>query len=391
MSASMSAEELLELRNAAVARGETPPSPKNREAYLAWIAKLAEEAKKPDPWNRMSTVEIFAELPPYPWLVKGIHLAPGRVTLLNGYADVGKTVIAMTVALSVAAAVPLWGVFEPTRTGKVLHLNGELGSYIARERYQRLARGSGVDVAELAKSGNLVLSNYPEARLDDEDFEDKLASICDGFALVVMDSLRAFSGSLDENKKEIGVALFKLARVSHRTGATILVLHHNRKTSKDSVGGAKESISGSGSILGGAECAFVMTSTDKGGPILVQHERSPTGRPLDDFGLCIEDIAKDGDPRWGLQVVHMEPEQMEQVAESARATKERATLDRACQVVLDVLERHAGQFCGSRAKFRTLCKIKKTTHDEALADLEDRGLVRESGTYHRPEWHLVRQ
>jgi hypothetical protein len=368
-----------------------PPLDEHELKKIAYSAKWdpQEPIKGQDPWNLMSTEQIFAELPPYPWLVQGLHLAPGRITLLNGYADVGKTVIAMTVALAVASGTPVWGVFKPARAGRVLHLNGELGSYIARERYQRLARGSAIDGAALVASGNLVLSNYPETRLDDKDFEEKLAQVCEGFALVVIDSLRAFSGALDENAKEIGVALFKLARVSNRTGATIVVLHHNRKPSKDDIGGAKMAISGSSSILGGAECAFVMTSTEKGGPILVQHERSPIGRPLADFGLQIEDIAFDGNPRWGLRVVHMEGEQMEQAAESAQKAKEQATIERASSAIVEVLRRSAGVFRGSSEAFRATCAVRRNDFVAALADLVNRGVVNQEGTYHKPEWHLA--
>jgi hypothetical protein len=341
-----------------------------------------------DPWNMMNTEQIFAPLPPYPWLIEGLHLAPGRITLLNGYADVGKTVIAMTVALSVVSGKPVWDVFKPNKTGKVLHLNGEIGSYIARERYQRLARGMGIDAEALAASGLLTLSNYPRARLDDKDFEEKLLHVVQGHQLVIVDSLRAFSGALDEKAKEIGVALFSLARVSQATGATILVLHHNRKPSKDDVGGAKMAISGSSSILGGAECAFVMTSTEKGGPIIVEHERSPIGRPMGDFGLQIEDLPFGDDPRWGLRVTHLEPEQLSAASERAEQAKERLAVEKAKLAILATLEQVAGAFRGSQEQFRTMAGVGKGPFARALGELCADGRVSKQGPYHRPEWHL---
>lgn len=367
-----------------------PPLDEHEIKTIAYSAKWdpQEPIKGNDPWNLMPTDQIFAELPPYPWLVQGLHLAPGRITLLNGYADVGKTVIAMTVALAVASGTPVWGLFKPAKAGRVLHLNGEIGTYIARERYQRLARGAGINDAEFAKTGNLVLSNYPAARLDDKDFEDQLAILVEGFSLVIIDSLRAFSGALDENAKEIGVALFKLARVSNRTGATIMVLHHNRKTSKDDVGGAKQAISGSSSILGGAECAFVMTSTEKGGPILVQHERSPIGRPMEDFGLQIEDLPKGNNPRWGLRVVHMEQQQLEEARERSERAKDDAASAKASKVIVEVLTRYAGVFRGSKEAFREACEIGSASFRKGLSNLIQQRTVLEGGTYHRPEWTL---
>lgn len=349
----------------------------------------SDPANGTDPWNIMSVEQIFAPLPPYPWLIHGLHVAPGRITLLNGYADVGKTVIAQSVALAVAAGRPVWGLFAPAASGVVLHLNGELGSYIARERYQRLARGMGIDVAALLEARTLRLSNYPSARLDDEDFEAKLVEVCQGVKLVIVDSLRAFSGGLNENDKEIGVALLMLARVSEQTGATIIVLHHNRKPTKDDVGGAKMAISGSSSILGGAECAFVMNA-EKGGPITVQHERSPIGRPLQDFGLRIEDVERDGDPRWGLRVVHYDAAQITKLQEDAKAAEGRAEAVKVAEAIAETLSRYAGVFRGSKKTFRETCglKVRHERFVAVLGELVASGQIIEGGTYHQPEFRV---
>jgi hypothetical protein len=307
------------------------------------------------------------------------------VTLLNGYANAGKTIVAMSIALAVASGRSVWGLFEVARQGRVLHMNGEIGTYIARERLQRLARGMNVDPRELTSS--LVLANYPRAHLDNPSFEDELVRQCDGFALVIVDSLRAFSGSLDENDKEIGIALLMLARVSDRTGATIMVLHHNRKPTKDDDPfAAALSISGSSSIFGGCECAFVMAAREKGGPVYVKHERSPIGSCLSDFGLSFEDVSDGHDPRWGLRIVHLEPEQLaEREACSVRA-KESATLDRSGQTIIETLAKHAGVFRGSREAFRGACGIGKAPFLKALAELEATGNIIRQGSYHAPCW-----
>ncbi len=344
-------------------------------------------AEQPNGWNIMTAEQIFAPLPPYPWLIPGIHLAPGRITLLNGYADVGKPVIAMTVSLAVATGRPLWGLFEPTRSGIVLHMNGEIGTYIARERYQRLARGAGVDIEALIASGHLRLANYPAVRLDDSDFEAAMRDACKGCALVVIDSLRAFSGALDENSKDIGVALLMLARVSEATGATILVLHHNRKPKPDEVGGAKMAISGSSSILGGSECAFVMKG-EKGGPITVEHERSPIGRPLEDFGLRILDLERDGNPRWGLAVVHLNAEQLDQEVNSAKERNANRGLQEIREGVAGYLAAHAGVHRGSREELRAILGVQRNRFIQAFHSLIQDGTIKQEGTYHAPEFHL---
>lgn len=339
------------------------------------------------PW--IGADQIFADLPPYPWLIPGLHIAPGRITLLCGYADVGKTVIAMSVALAVASGKSVWGVFKPARVGPVLHLNGEIGSYLARERYQRLTRGMSIGFEELVRANTLRLATYPPVRLDDEDFEEKLRAACEGVALVVIDSLRAFSGAIDENSKEIGIALLMLARVSEATGATILVLHHNRKPSKDDdPEAAKMSISGNSSILGGSECAFVMQAK-KRAPITVKHERSPLGKYMDDFGLRIEDVELNGDPRWGLRVVHLEGEQMSQAAEDARLRHAEESRDRAVKAILVTLEKAGGALRCSRKELRALSGIGEASFGAGLASLLANREVVRGGSYHDPEWSLT--
>ncbi len=338
-----------------------------------------------DPWNIMTAEQIFAPLPPYPWLIPGLHLAPGRISLLNGDANVGKTVVAMSIALGVASGRPIWGIYRPERRGPVLHLNGEIGSYIARERYQRLARGMGIPPEELLQT--LKLSNYPAARLDDLDFEEKLRLACEGHVLVVIDSLRAFSGALDEKAKEIGIALLMLARVSEATGATILVLHHNRKPPKEDAGRVVDAISGSTSILGSSECAFIMFR-EKDGPIAVKHERSPVGTYLPDFGLTFDDVEQDGDKRWGLRVTHLEPQQVARLKERAQAVKDAVELLHTRKAIRDVLEKHAGVFRGSKDAFRAAAGIGKNPFLKGLSSMTSDGEVRQEGSYHNPEWHL---
>jgi KaiC/GvpD/RAD55 family RecA-like ATPase len=341
------------------------------------------QATPPIPF--IGAAEIFAELPPYPWLVPGLHIAPGRITLLSGFADVGKTVIAQSIALAVVAQRAVWGVYAPARTGIVLHLNGEIGSYLARERYQRLARAMDLDPAEIIESGRLRLANYPDLRLDDVDAEARLMAACEGGALVIIDSLRAFAGALDENAKEIGVALLMLARVSEKTGATVLVLHHNRKPQRDQMGGAKMSISGSGSIPGGAESIFVMNA-EKGGPIVVEHERTPLGRKLETFGLRIEDVAHDNDPRWGLRVVHLEGEQLAKLDADAAASRAKVDTDRATACIRDALLRVGGVLKGSRDDLRIASGVGAVPFGRALSELCSKGSLERRGKYHHPEW-----
>lgn len=363
----------------ALARAEqsdTPPEQIKR----ALFDKLDEHAAATAGPRAIPTIgagDIFAPLPPFPWLIPGLQVGPGRPTLLVGYANVGKTVIAQTVGVAVASGRPVWGIYAPNRA-RVLHLDGEIGNWLARSRYQRIARAMGVDVAALQESDSLRLASYPDLRLDDADAEKRLVAAAQGFGLVIIDSLRAFAGALNENDREIGGALLMLARVSEATGATMIVLHHTRKPQKDQVGGARMAISGSGSIPGGSESIFIM-SGEKGEPARVVHDRTPFGSTLDDFALRIEDVEIDGDPRGGLRVVHLQNEQVEAEQTAAAVSRNVAKFSKLKSDIVAAVRQSSDALTSANAICERVTGGNKTSKLQALKELLAEGQLVQPG------------
>ena len=350
----------------------------------------ARDHASPRPIDSIGAADIFAPLEPFPWLIEGLQIGPGRMTLLAGNPDVGKTVIAQSIALSVASGASVFGVFS-TDAGRVIHFDGEIGPWLARARYQRLARAMSVDVERLVRADALRLACYPDFTLDNGDVEARLIEACDGCKLAIVDSLTAFSGGIDENSKEVGRALYILARVSEATGVTFLVLHHTKKKpDDDKTGGAKVNVRGSGSIVGAAGTCFVVETTGKDAPSVVKHERALLGRKLDDFGIRIEDVSADGDPRWGLRVVHLEPEQLAQLGERAEAEAEQRELARAEARIRAFFGALRGEpFRGSRDDLRTEVGIGARPFKRALRKLIADGALERGGTYHEPSLRWV--
>lgn len=250
--------------------------------------------------------KLFAALPPVPWLCEGLRIAPGRPSLFAGYGYSGKSLVAQSLALSVAAGRDVLGLFG-ARRGRVLHLDYEQGRRLTAERYQRLARAMGIGAAEL--EGHLRVSVYPQFLLSDPDAEEVLVRETEGHALAIVDSLTCAIPSIDEASREIAAPLYMLGRVSDRTGVTFLVLHHARKPSRDAAGGAAMAIRGSSAIFGAVDSAYVF-SAPAGGSIDVEHVRSPTsGILVAPFALAIGDVEIDGRARAGLVVRHLDPAQ----------------------------------------------------------------------------------
>ena len=247
----------------------------------------------------LSAAEIFAPLPPISWLCESFDVAAGAPVLLAGYGYSGKTVAAQDLALAIATGTNAWGRF-PVRTGRVLHLDYEQGSYLDRLRYQRLAAARGIDPRSI--DGRLVLSPMPGWYIDDDDQGDDLARLSEGFDLGIVDSFRAACPRTDENSSDARVPLDRLTRISEKTGTSWLVIHHARKPSQNAQGGARMAVRGSGALYDACGSVLVFAG-EKGDPVTVEHEKARiTGRTHEPFQLWIEDVLTDEGPRGGLRV-----------------------------------------------------------------------------------------
>ncbi|MEI9936675.1 MAG: AAA family ATPase [Pseudomonadota bacterium] len=237
-------------------------------------------------WTELGISEICAPLPPVPWLVQDLEIAPGAPAIIGGYGFSGKTVAAQALALSVATGKPVWGAFA-ARTGRVLHIDYEQGSRLTRDRYQRLMVGIGATAEQVGE--RLVVVPMPGVYMSSHSTEEFLSRRCEGLDLTIIDSLHASCPGIEENEAGARAPLDMLTRVSERTGCAFVVIHHARKPSKDGAGGAKVGLRGSGALFDA--CASVlMFAADKDEPPTVKHEKARiTGKTAGDFALKIED------------------------------------------------------------------------------------------------------
>jgi hypothetical protein len=265
----------------------------------------------------VGVAEIFAPLPPLEWRIAGLKIAPAVTIALCGYGYSGKSLFAQELAISVASGKPVFGLF-PVNSGPTLHLDYEQGRRITSERYQRQARAKGIDPAELADS--LRLAVLPDVTMPGG--VDRFRRTIEGFALVVIDSLRAVAPDLDENSSEMRRAIDPLGKIAEETGASIVVVHHGRKDDPTRKGSAKQSMRGSSAIFDAFSSVYMM-SGEKGEPVEVKHEKCRmSGVEIDDFRIEIEDVNEradgSGDPRWGLRLRHLGAEEWKRREASKR-------------------------------------------------------------------------
>lgn len=342
-----------------------------------------------DGWNVLGVHDLSQPLPPVPWICEPLGLAPGAVSLFAGYGYSRKTMALQSLGLSVATGRPVWGVWS-CRRGSFVHLDYEQGRRLTQERYQRLARGMGVELSEL-EPGSIKACVMPRRYLD-EDVTEELVAMLEGATFVLVDSLRAAFPHADENSSEIRAHLDILSRVSERTGAGFAVIHHARKPNAQAGGTATHVIRGSSALFDACQSVYVFEG-EKDTPTRVHHQKDRIrGLTLDEFGLTSDDTSgPNGEPRWGLVVRHMELAEMESGAESREAARADAMTDKAVSQLVRVFSERGGSLRMSRVEIRGLAKMYTKAFDCAWAELKSRGALVCEGKHPEFTWRLKGQ
>jgi hypothetical protein len=261
----------------------------------------------------VNAVAIAEPLPPTKWIVPGLQLCPGRPALVMGYGASAKTLSTQAAAVALAAGKMPWGMMGALTPIRVRHIDHEQGKHATFKRYQRLAHGLGIALPELgdrlqvaplpAVSLDMVVSNRQAAI-------DTYSEICDGVDLLLVDSLRAASGIVDENDSRIRQCLDLLTVASERTGCACVVIHHSGKGERDD---DRQKARGSSAIFDAAGCAYLIEGSEN--PRTMKQIKMPAeaeGQGVLPFGLRVEDVqgGPTGYAYWGLRVIH-EPREAE--------------------------------------------------------------------------------
>lgn len=226
--------------------------------------------------------EIWAPLEPPVWVVKGL-LLQANVGLLVAYGSSFKTWEMVDIALAVATGGEALGRF-PCARGRALIVDWESGDYELRRRFQAVAKGRG----HHGPVPGVSFITMPDLFFTSKDFEVELEKLCQSRAIICFDSLAAGSVDVEENDSSFAQGLQACKRVAARSGCSILVLHHARKSSGDS-NDERQLVRGSGAIFATADSVTVLLKQEGYEAFLCKSIKSRGGKHVDPFIVRVED------------------------------------------------------------------------------------------------------
>lgn len=290
------------------------------------------------------TEDIFAPLPPTPFLSRELGICPGRPSMLAGYGYSGKTLAGQALLLALASGTPIWGFFPASAPLHCRHLDFEQGKHATYKRYQRLAAGMNLSMGDI--SPRLETAIFPSVPLNAPDAYSDYCRAAQGWHIVLVDSFAGATPGEVENDSAMRGHVDMLTRVSETTGATFMLIHHAGKPKEGHKSDARTLVRGHSGIFDACGSVLVFVG-EKHGPVNVQQVKAPAeaeGRAIDPFFLSISDVPGSVGYPDGVIVSHKpadeqrdeEKAERETADEKRRAARlkrlERATPEKADQI-----------------------------------------------------------
>jgi len=187
--------------------------------------------------------------PDLDYVIEGLDLAPGKVSVIQAFANVAKTPFALLLSICVASGHDFLGLPVSQRNSMFLAFEGGLLTEI---RESRLCIGLGLDRPSVPLS-----FARPQAELSVTFLDDLERCIrAHDIGLVTLDTYSAaLPSDIDFNGGMFSYWLRELGKLSDRTGTCVLVVMHENKTGSEGL----HAISGHATAPGATQASIQLT------------------------------------------------------------------------------------------------------------------------------------
>lgn len=233
---------------------------------------------KPRSEGEAFPVRQVAHVPPRPegeqWLIEFLW-ALDAVGLLAACPKIGKTWLAVEMALAVATGRPALGRFEVRASGPVLFYGAEDDQAALRARFDAVAVSRGVDL----EAAPIYFLDVGALRLDRSDHLLKLRATIATLKpkLVVLDPFVRMVAVDENSSQEVSAVLGSLRAIQRDLHVAVLVVHHMRKASSSYLG---NQVRGSGDFAAWYDSALYLTRAGDGAILTPSHRGAPDPPPV---------------------------------------------------------------------------------------------------------------
>jgi hypothetical protein len=175
---------------------------------------------------------LSTKFEPRPYILKPI-LKPGTLAQIYSERGVGKTMLALSIALSITHKVSI-GNWTPENPAGVLFIDGEMPCDEQQQRLKRLTLGLPDPLApfDILSSEQMEQDGLPRINLVDDEWRKAIYQWLSGgtYKLLILDNLASLIPGIDENSSqdwsEIGQWLLSLRFL----GIAVIFVHHAGKS-----------------------------------------------------------------------------------------------------------------------------------------------------------------
>lgn len=188
--------------------------------------------------------------PPIDYVLPG--MIAGTVGALVAPGGAGKSWLALQIAVAIAGGADTTGLGLKALNrspAKVLYLAAEDPDISIKHRLHTFSPGVRGDEQIISSNLDIVCLCGRMIDIFDEDWSKLLRKMAEGQRLVILDTLRRFHLSDENNGAEMARLLAILESIAAETGASFLFLHHAGKGSAVNGGGDAQQASRGSSVL----------------------------------------------------------------------------------------------------------------------------------------------
>jgi hypothetical protein len=305
----------------------------------------------PLPICRVGELEASDDQPR--WLVESLW-SRQAVGFVAGQPKLGKTWLALDMALSVATGTPCLDTFAVPESGRVLVYLAEDPPALVRERLVGLCQHRGLGLGDVP----LHVITAPSLRLDLERDQLRLREAVATIAprLLVLDPLVRLHRRDENHSGEVAELLSFLRELQRVYDLAVVVVHHMRKGGHRNGG---QALRGSGDFHAWTDSALYLCPGRETTQLTAEHRAAPAPEPIR-LRLCSQ---PDGSQT--RLVLEARPESPAPVASPAPALPER---------LIDLLGQAPRPL--TRVELRSRMRVNNQRLGQTLRELEERGALR---------------